>query len=86
MSRRKKKLFHIETETVSTLPYLDQGHGTQQCPVEELLSLCNFILRPHTAGDKTRAVGGSKGRVPGFRHTHTHQNTSSVLQTTVSGT
>lgn len=44
-----------------------------------------IYFHPHKAGDKTVAVGGSEGRVP-VSQTHTHQNTSSVLQTTVFGT
>ncbi len=40
----KQHLFHIETEKVTTLPYLDQGHGAQQCPMEESLTLCNFYF------------------------------------------
>lgn len=79
----KQHLFHIETEKVSTLPYLDQGHGAQQCPVEESLSLCNFF-RPHKAGDKTVAVGGSKGRVPGSQvHTHTPKHFISITNHSV---
>lgn len=39
----KQHLFPIEREKVSTLPYLDRGHGVQQCPVEEPRSLCSLI-------------------------------------------
>lgn len=54
------------------------------CPEEESLFVLQFIFfrPPRKAGDKAVAVGGSKGRVPGS-DTHTHQNTSSVLQTSL---
>lgn len=79
----KQHVFPIETEKVSTLPYLESG--TRHASVQ-WRSRCHcavfFYFHARKAGDKTTAVGGSNGRVPGSqRHTHIHQNTSSVLQT-----
>lgn len=38
------------------------------------------FFHPHKSGHKAVAVGGLKGQSPRVADTHTHQNTSSVLQ------
>lgn len=67
----------------------DTAHN--RCPVEESLSLCSFFFvclcvffRPRKAGDKTMAVGGSRGRVPGSQtHTHTSKHFISITNHSV---
>lgn len=65
--------------------------GTRNTSIQEKRSHCCHCADyspPHEAGDKTAAVRRSEGRgseSKGCEHTHTHQNSSSVLQTTVLG-
>lgn len=80
----KQHLFPIEAEKVSTLPYLDQGHGVTTVSgggaVVIVQFVCLFVFfSPRQAGDKTVAVEGSKGRVPGSQtQTHTKKHFISI--------
>lgn len=87
----KQHLFPNETEKVSTLPDLDQGHGAQQVSGGGVVVIVQFFFvclcvffRPRKAGDKTMAVGGSRGRVPGSQtHTHTSKHFISITNHSV---
>lgn len=81
--KTKTHICSTSTQKVSTLPYSDEGHGAHQCPKEESTLCSLFVFHPHKSGHKAVAVRGIRAESQGRRYTHTHQNTSSVLQTTV---
>lgn len=80
----KQHLFHIETEKVSTLPYLDQGHGAQQCPMEESLTSCNFYFCTSAMQvTRLRQLEGQRAESQHWRHTHTPKHFISITNNTV---
>lgn len=79
----KQHLFPINREGFNVTIFRP---GTRRTPVSSggVVVIVQFIFfRPHKAGDKAVAVEGSKGQSPRVTDTHTHQNTSSELQTSI---
>lgn len=77
----KQHLFPIETQKVSTLPYLDRGHGTQSVQWRSRCHCAVYLFSPPQGRWQGRGSWRVKGQRPRVADIQTHQKTSSVLQT-----